>query len=119
VIRSKTEYLAAEQSEANFYALWPKVDGVSEHCPQPDECCELPDDMFRTLYELGFRKPGYTPTSSTPPSSDVSPPSDNPPSPTKPLPLADEAPPERLKADDGPTDVDDDMDIPDIDFGDE
>ncbi|MEX2309829.1 MAG: type IV secretion system DNA-binding domain-containing protein [Pirellulales bacterium] len=61
VIRSKSKYLAAEKSEENFYALWPKVEGVSEHCPQPEERYETPDDKFRTLYGLGFRRPGYTP----------------------------------------------------------
>jgi hypothetical protein len=69
VIRSKIQYLAAEKSEENFYALWPKVDGVYEHCPHPDERYELPDDMFRTLYELGFRKPGYPPEISPPKST--------------------------------------------------
>ena len=56
-----SDYLAAEKSGKNFYALWPEVKGVSEHCPKPDEAFDLPDDSFATLYQLGFRKPGYSP----------------------------------------------------------
>jgi hypothetical protein len=67
VIRSKAHYLAAEKGEENFYALWPKVEGVSDHCPQPDERYELPDDTFLTLHQLGFRKPGYPPPASPTP----------------------------------------------------
>ena len=61
VLRSLSEYVAAERSGQNFYALWPEVKGVSEHCPKPDESFDLPDDSFATLYQLGFRKPGYSP----------------------------------------------------------
>jgi len=55
-----SDYLAAEKSGKNFYALWPEVKGVSEHCPKPDESFDLPDDSFATLYKLGFQKPGYS-----------------------------------------------------------
>jgi len=61
VLRSLSEYVAAERSGQNFYALWPEIKDVSEHCPKPDESFDLPDDSFATLYQLGFRKPGYSP----------------------------------------------------------
>jgi Type IV secretion-system coupling protein DNA-binding domain len=61
VLRSLSEYVAAERSGQKFYALWPEVNGVSEHCPKPDESFDLPDDSFATLYQLGFRKSGYSP----------------------------------------------------------
>jgi hypothetical protein len=61
VLLSLSEYVAAVRSGQDFYALWPEVKGVSEHCPKPDESFDLPDDSFATLYQLGFRKPGYSP----------------------------------------------------------
>lgn len=61
ILLSLSEYHAAEKSGKTFYALWPEVSGVSEHCSKPDVLFDLPDDSFATLYQLGFRKPGYSP----------------------------------------------------------
>lgn len=121
VIRSRAEYLLAEKSEENFYALWPKADGVSEHCPQPDERYELPDDMFRTLFDLGFRKPRYKPTSlpPTPSPFDPSIPSHASSSSTDSPPLPDDALGETPTTNEGSSDENFDIDIPDFDFGDE
>ena len=74
LFRSAEDFLNAQYSEDNFYALWPKVEGVSERCPQPDERYDVPDDTFFTLHQLGIEKPGYAPpTPATPPQ--VTPPS--------------------------------------------
>ena len=122
VIRSKAQYVAAEQSEQNFYALWPKVEGVSEHCPQPDERYDLPDDMFRTLYDLGFRKPGYSPAPPPPstPETDGEESSQTPPPPSTQLQSpVDTGPMETPETDEPPTEEDYDIDISDYLFGDE
>lgn len=76
-LRTLQEIRAAEQSEQNFYALWPAVPGVSPFISQADERLDLPDDTFRTLYELGFRKSDYEPPpemSSPSPPAPASPP---------------------------------------------
>jgi hypothetical protein len=80
VFRSAEEFVAAQSTEENFYALWPKVEGVSERCPQPDERYEVPDDTFLTLYKLGFTKRGYVPPAPVTPQETQMPPDDLPPS---------------------------------------
>ena len=68
LFRSAEDILSAQHSEENSYVLWPKVEGVSERCPQPDERYDVSDDTFFTLHQLGFVKPGYVPpTTATPP----------------------------------------------------
>lgn len=74
--RSTEEYLAGQTSEENFYALWPKVEGVSERCPLPDECYETSDDTFLTLHQLGLEKPGYAPPEAVPPPTTPPPPTE-------------------------------------------
>ena len=51
-------------SSDDSYRLWPQVRRVSK-CPmRPKEYLEPPDDTFATLYALGFRKPGYSSSTS-------------------------------------------------------
>lgn len=115
LIRSATEFLAAEFREDNFYALWPKSNGVSDHCQQPDERYNLPDDQFRTLYELGFRKADYSPpTSTVPPTMEIkeaeSPPTDPPPTPPPIQSPVDTGPLITPESTEPPTEEDDDLD---------
>lgn len=63
---SKTNVPSSDDS----YRLWPQVRRVSK-CPmRPKEYLEPPDDTFATLYALGFRKPGYSPSPSEAQASD-------------------------------------------------
>jgi len=80
LFRSAEDFLAAQSTEENFYALWPKVEGVSERSPHSDELYEEADDTFFTLHQLGFVKPGYVP-----PTTAAPPPATPPPQPETPF----------------------------------